>query len=168
MATDGIHSGRCCPKNEIDSKPDFAIEADGFWVLANYDRFQGGRRANVEVHGGASLEEVAIPVIEITRKPANIEAFITESSKVITLGAKEIPIIKIYVSVNSSSVAIRIGDKYYDAVKTAEEYLYEIALPECTRKGKYTFDILNGSDTLATNIVFEIKKKGIAEVNLFD
>ena len=168
MATDGIHSGRCCPKNEIDSKPDFAIEADGFWVLANYDRFQGGRRANVEVHGGASLEEVAIPVIEITRKPANIEAFITESSKVITLGAKEIPIIKIYVGVNSSSVAIRIGDKYYDAVKTAEEYLYEIALPECTRKGKYTFDILNGSDTLATNIVFEIKKKGIAEVNLFD
>ena len=65
-------------------------------------------------------------------------------------------------------MAIRIGDKYYDAVKTAEEYLYEIALPECTRKGKYTFDILNGSDTLATNIVFEIKKKGIAEVNLFD
>lgn len=168
MATDGVHSGRCCPKNEIDSKPDFAIEADDFWVLANYDRFKGGRRANVEVHGGASLEEVAIPVIEITRKPTNIEAFIHEGSKIITLGAKEIPIVKIYVGINSSSVAIRIGDKYYDAEKTAEEYLYEIALPEYTRKGKYTFDILNGSDTLAINLTFEIKKKGMAEVSLFD
>lgn len=168
MATDGVHSGRCCPKNEIDSKPDFAIEADDFWVLANYDRFQGGRRANVEVHGGASLEEVTIPVIEITRKPTNIEAFITEASKVIILGAKEIPIVQIFVGVNSSGVSIRIGDKYYDAKKAAEDYLYEIALPEYTRKGKYTFDILNGSDTLATNITFEIKKKGMAEVSLFD
>ena len=168
MITDGVHSGRCCPKNEIDSKPDFAIEAEGFWVLANYDRFQGSRRANVEVHGGASLEEVAIPVIEITKKPTNIEAFITDGSKVISLGAKEIPILKIFVGVNSSNVAIRIGEKYYDAEKTDEEYLYKITLPEYTRKGKYSFDILNGSDTLASNITFEIKKKGMAEVSLFD
>lgn len=168
MATDGVHSGRCCPKNEIDSKPDYAIEAEDFWVLANYDRFQGSRKANVEVHGGASLEEVAIPVIEITRKSTIIEAFITEGSKVITLGAKEIPIVKIFVGVNSSSIAIRIGNEYHEAEKASEEYLYEIALPEYTKKGKYTFDILNGSDTLAANITFEIKKKGIAEVSLFD
>ena len=168
MATNGVHSGRCCPKNEIDSKPDFAIEAENFWVLANYDRFQGSRRANVEVHGGASLEEVAIPVIEITKKPTSIEAFITDGSKVITLSAKEVPTVKIFVGINSNSVVIRIGGKYYDAEKTAEEYLYEVTLPEYTRKGKYTFDILNGSDTLATNVMFEIKKKGMDEVSLFD
>lgn len=168
MATNGIHSGRCCPKNEIDRKPDFAIEEENFWILSNYDRFQGGRKANVEVHGGASLEEVAVPIIEITKKPVNIEAFITDDSKVITLGAKEIPTIKIFVGVNSSSVAIRISDKYYDANKTAEEYLYEITLPEYTRKGKYTFDILNGVDTLATNVMFEVKSKGWTENKLFD
>lgn len=168
MATNGVHSGRCCPKNEIDSKPNFAIDEGGFWVLANYDRFQGSRRANVEVHGGASLEEVAVPVIEITRKPTQIEAFITEQSKVITLAAKEYPIIKIFVGVNSNSVALRIDDKFYDAEKTSEDYLYQVALPEFTKKGKYTFDILNGSDTLASNISFEIKKKGISENSLFD
>lgn len=58
MATSGEHSGRCCPVNELNSKPNAAIEENGFWVLANYDRFKGGRKANVEVHGGASLEEV--------------------------------------------------------------------------------------------------------------
>ena len=168
MATDGVHSGRCCPQNEIDVKPDSAIGAEGFWVLANYDRFKGGRKANVEVHGGATLEEVAVPIIEITRKPVNIEAFITSESKVVTLGAKEFPTIKIYVGVKSSSIAIRIGDKFYDADKTAEDYLYEVKLPDCTKKGKYSFDILDGSDTLASSILFEVKKKGMSEVSLFD
>ena len=45
------------------------------------DRFKGGRKANVEVHGGASLEEVAVPIIEITRKQTNIEAFILDVYK---------------------------------------------------------------------------------------
>lgn len=44
-----------------------ATEENGFWCLANYDRFKGGRKANVEVHGGASLEEVAVPIVEITK-----------------------------------------------------------------------------------------------------
>ncbi len=168
METNGVHSGRCCPKNEIDSKPDFAIEAEDYWVLANYDRFQGGRKANVEVHGGASLEEVAIPIIEITRKPTNIEAFITDESKVITLAAKEIPTIKIYVGVESNNISIRIKDRFYDANTTSEKYLYEITLPDCTKKGVYTFDILNGSDTISSNACFEVKKKGMSEVSLFN
>ena len=42
---------------------------NGYWVLANYDRFKGGRPANIEVHGGATLEEVTVPVIEITYSP---------------------------------------------------------------------------------------------------
>lgn len=167
MATSGIHSGRCCPKNEVDEKPDFAIEAENFWVLANYDRFQGGRKANVEVHGGASLEEVAVPVIEIAMKPSNVEAFITDESKVITLAAKEHPVIKLYVGINSNSITVRMGNNFYDANKLAE-YLYEVEIPDCTKKGIYYLDILDGTDTLATNEKFEVKKKGMAEVSLFD
>ena len=75
METKGEHSGRCCKISEIDDKPDFAIEESGYWILANYDRFSRKRRANVEVHGGASMEEVAVPIIEITQKTSNIEAF---------------------------------------------------------------------------------------------
>lgn len=168
MATDGVHSGRCCPKNEIDAKPDFAIEAENFWVLSNYDRFKGGRKANVEVHGGASLEEVTVPVIEITRKQNSIEAFITDESKVITLAAKEYPILKIFVNVESDNISIILDGKYYDANKSAQAFLYEIHLPEYTKKGIYSFDILNGSDTVATGQKFEVKKKGFSEVSLFD
>lgn len=66
MNSAGEHSGRCCPINEMDEKPNCAAEENGYWVLADYDRFAGGRLASVEVHGGATLEEILIPVIEFS------------------------------------------------------------------------------------------------------
>lgn len=167
MATSGEHSGRCCKISEIDSKPDFAIEESGFWVLANYDRFKGGRRANVEVHGGASIEEVAVPIIEITRKEADIEAFIVDESKIITLGAKEHAVIKIYVGIKGNNIAIKLDGNYFDAKATEDAYVYSVDLEKYTKRGNYSFEIVNGSEVLAVGQQFEIKKKGISEVNLF-
>lgn len=167
MATPGVHSGRCCQISEIDTKPDSAIEENGFWVLANYDRFKGSRKANVEVHGGASLEEVAVPIIEITQKKADIEAFIVESSKSILLGAKEYASISIYVGIKSNNISIKINGAFYDAEATEDDYIYHVELPDYTRKGVYEFSIHNGSDELASGQRFEIKKKGMSEVNLF-
>lgn len=167
MATSGEHSGRCCKVSEVDSKPDFAIENSDYWVLANYDRFKGGRRANVEVHGGASMEEVAVPIIEITQKKTNIEAFIVDASKVVTLGAKEHAVIKIYVGIKSNNIAIKLDGSYFDANATSDAYIYSVDLENYTKKGKFVFDIVNGSDVLAAQQQFEIKKKGMSEVNLF-
>ena len=167
MATSGEHSGRCCKVSEIDDKPDFAIEESGYWVLANYDRFKGGRKANVEVHGGASLEEVAVPIVEITQKKAKIEAFILDDSKVVTLGAKEHAVVKIYVGIKSNNISIRMDNRYFDANPCSDSYIYIVDLPDYTRKGKYSFDIVNGSDVLAVGQRFEIRKKGMSEVDLF-
>ena len=168
METKGVHSGRCCPKNEINMKPDFAIEESDYWVLANYDRFKGSRKANVEVHGGASLEEVAVPIIEITKKAEQVEAFILEEYKIITLAAKEVPILRVYAGVLSNSITIKVSDQYYDAKATGDKYIYECELTDCTKKGFYYADILNGSDVLSVNNLFEVTKKGMTEVNLFD
>ena len=41
---------------------------NGYTILADYGRFKGSRKANVEVHGGASLEEVLVPVITLKLK----------------------------------------------------------------------------------------------------
>ncbi|MEI3158007.1 MAG: hypothetical protein V8T08_00050, partial [Monoglobus pectinilyticus] len=72
---------------DADVKSEFATEEDGFWVIANYDRFKGGRKANVEVHGGATLEEVVVPIIEITKFAEDIEVSIIE--KVITVSFRK-------------------------------------------------------------------------------
>lgn len=44
------------------------IEDNGFIILSDYGTFHGSRPANVEVHGGASLEEIVVPVISLTLK----------------------------------------------------------------------------------------------------
>lgn len=65
MKSVGEHGGRCCQTGEENIKPPLcATEENGYWVLSNYDRFAGGRMNSVEVHGGATLEEVLVPVIE--------------------------------------------------------------------------------------------------------
>ncbi len=168
MESKGVHSGRCCPKNEINTKPDFAIEESDYWVLANYDRFKGSRKANVEVHGGATLEEVAVPIIEISRKLDKVEVFILDDCKVITLSAKEIPVLKVYVGIISNTIALKINGKYYDAQSTDNKYIYELRLDDCTKKGIYSADVYNGSELLSEGNKFEIAKKGMSEVNLFD
>lgn len=43
MKSAGEHSGRCCPINDLDEKPACSTAENGWWILANYDRFTGGR-----------------------------------------------------------------------------------------------------------------------------
>lgn len=78
LNSDGEHGGRCCPINSFDKKPACASEENGYWVLANYDRFADGRLASVEVHGGATLEEILVPVIEFTLQGAPFAVKISE------------------------------------------------------------------------------------------
>lgn len=64
----GQHSGRCCQVEEDPGIP-FAAYENGYAVLANYMRFKGSRKADVEVHGGATLEETLVPLLQISLKP---------------------------------------------------------------------------------------------------
>ena len=81
MNSAGEHGGRCCPINALNEKPDCATEENGWWVLANYDRFAGGRLASVEVHGGVTLEEILVPVIEFALQKSAVETKISESQE---------------------------------------------------------------------------------------
>lgn len=76
--TQGEHSGRCCKLFSGYDLP-FATEENGYVVLADYGRFKGSRKANVEVHGGASLEEVLVPVIVLSLKDTSIVIKMVES-----------------------------------------------------------------------------------------
>ena len=73
----GEHSGRCCLADQDPRIPCAAYE-DGYSILANYERFKGGRKANVEVHGGAQrsnwLREISrqIQMVYPNRAPQEI------------------------------------------------------------------------------------------------
>ena len=63
--TKGEHSGRCC-KYFDGCDIENAIAENGYIILTDYGRFKGSRAANVEAHGGASLEETVIPLITLS------------------------------------------------------------------------------------------------------
>ena len=169
MSEKGQHSGRCCPKSDLDIKPDCAIEENDFYILLNYDRFKGGRKANVEVHGGASLEEVLVPIIEITKRGQAIECKLDNTSKVVTSSFKKIAKIRIYLSKTLDDVSILVDGKYYYSAQLVDgqQYLYEIALPDIKKAGMHTFDVLVGESFAAKGMSFEMKKEGANERKLF-
>ena len=80
----------------------------------------------------------------------------------------EIPVIRIYAGIISNNIMMKVNGHYYDAIATGDKYIYEVKLPDCTKKGHYTAEIINGSNVLSDNNLFEVKKKGFKEVSLFD
>ena len=68
----------------------------------------------------------------------------------------------------SNNISIKVGEKYYDVYSTPEQYIYSAQLDDCVKKGIYIAEIMNGSEIVTSGNTFEIKKKGMAEVSLFD
>lgn len=163
----GLHSGRCCPKADVSVKPDCATEENGFWCLANYDRFKGGRKANVEVHGGASLEEVAVPIVEITKVGKAIECNVCADSKVVTVSFKKKAELRLFVAEDSENVAIAIGGKIYQAEKTESKFYYKIPLPDIKKVGNYDFEVHVNGNVIKRGLSFEVKKEGATERKFF-
>ena len=145
MKEKGKHSGRCCPKSEIDEKPICATEENGFWVLANYDRFRGGRKACVEVHGGATLEEVVVPVIELALQNAKSE--IVVKKPVTKVGLKQIAAIDLFSADKLESVTVELQGKRYPAIWDGN-VLYHVEFPDLRRAGQYSIKVFEGDNYL--------------------
>lgn len=155
MATKGKHSGRCCPKNEVNEMPDMATDEHGFWVLANYDRFQGGRLSSMEVHGGASLEEVLVPVIQVSLLHGTIE--LKNMTEIAWSSWDEDPSIEIFSPSRIDALALRFHDRLYPSTPVGEKK-HKVVFDGFKRSGTYTADVLDG-DNLIGSISFTIEKR---------
>lgn len=162
----GKHSGRCCPKTELNEKPDFATEENDFWCLANYDRFKGGRKALVEVHGGATLEEVAIPIIEVKKTAKKIVCHVVDNKPILISFRKKAKL-KIYVEALSDKISISINGHNYGVIATGIPYHYEVDMPDLKNAGIYHFVVYLDGVLIAKDLTFEVKKEGASEKNLF-
>ncbi|MBQ7256249.1 MAG: BREX-4 system phosphatase PglZ [Abditibacteriota bacterium] len=158
MKTKGEHSGRCCPVDELSEKPEVATNENNYYVLANYDRFKGGRKASVEVHGGATLEEVLVPIIEISLLSGNIDFPLDYEPKIIKCGPEHKPEITLFVPVKSNNVILRINSYNYNATPIDDSH-YKVVLDDIVNTGEYTADVIvdnniKGSITFKTqNII---------------
>ena len=169
MPEKGLHSGRCCLKSEIDEKPAFATDAGDYWALANYDRFKGSRKASVEVHGGATLEEVSVPIIELTYNPGKIEVHILPPTNVnvdfdavpeIEVSFRKKASVRLYISANVSDVSIRIDGRSYDA-KATEPNNFLVEMPDIKRPKTYYVDVCAGDNLIAEHLPIKVKSEGM-------
>ena len=174
MESAGKHSGRCCPKSEIDVRPESAADADDFWALANYDRFKGSRKANVEVHGGATLEEVVVPIIEITYLSSSVEvklmpidapATFTGTPEIIVSFRKKAAI-KIFATQKLMDVSIEIDGHTYDAEHIDDNFYVVKEMPEIRRAKKYTVNVFACGNKIADSLPLIVKKESGSEKSI--
>ncbi|KEZ86425.1 BREX-4 system phosphatase PglZ [Lacrimispora celerecrescens] len=160
----GQHSGRCCP---VESDPQIASAAfeDGFAVLANYERFKGGRKANVEVHGGATLEEVLVPVIVLSKRPENVEYCFTDP--IIILKQKEVATLTLYCNIPMNKPRILVGQRFYDGEFVADQKHAKFIMPELKRSRNYVAELYDGDTSLSVSLEFKVQKSMGQEVDLF-
>ena len=166
--TKGEHSGRCC-KEFADAGLPQAICENGYLVLADYGRFKNSRAANVEVHGGASLEEVIVPIITLSlKKQCDLIIELLNADEVYCdrrLGTT----IQLYISDadNTQSISVVIDEKRY-AAKGSDKTHYEVNLYDMRRAKKNVSAAIYDGDDLIGTVHFDIKGKMATVNNDFD
>lgn len=148
--TKGEHSGRCCKYFEGYDLA-HSVAENGYIVLTNYGRFKGSRAANVEVHGGGTLEETVIPLITLSLKAqTSVEVKILEPEKIIVDRKNGISV-TLYISdvENKNNVRLSVNDKYY-VMQCIDKTHYKLVIPDIKRSGKYSANVYDGTNLISS------------------
>ena len=157
----GKHGGRCCRKSEFDGVlPACVTESDDeeWHVLAGYDRFKGGRKGDVEVHGGATLEEMVVPVIEFELLDKNVRVRLVEDEFKVTFRDAEITL-QLFCASTLMSPSVRFSGSNYSATADGDEtgrYIVRIPKPAA---GNHVAVVYDG-DTKINDVRFSVKSGG--------
>ena len=166
--TKGEHSGRCC-KDFPEADLPYAIRENGYLVLGDYGRFKNSRAANVEVHGGASLEEVIVPVIVLSLKKQNDLTVKLLNEKAIFCDRHEGTSMQLYISdvENGDNIGVVINEKRYTASAVDSSH-FLVSLKDIKRAKKNVIaEIYDGDDLIGT-VTFDIKGKMATMSSDFD
>jgi len=167
--TKGEHSGRCCKTFDGCDVP-YKFEDNGFIILSDYGRFRGSRPANVEVHGGASLEEIVVPVITLTlKKQVGVQITVLHPDN-ITADRHDGVTLNLYISDVESpdKISLVMEDKSYQG-KSEDGLHYTFGLKDIKRaKMKpYIADVFDGAD-LVGSVSFKVRGKTATIKDDFD
>lgn len=152
--TQGEHSGRCCKKFD-GCDLENVEEENGYIILKDYGRFKGGRKANVEVHGGASLEEIIVPVITLTLKnQTEIVIMVTNKDDVILDKANGTRL-ELYVSEQLNGQLGIVCNGTRNTAKKIDTTHYSVAI-DIKRAKEYSAEVYDGEDLIG-NVKFTVK-----------
>ena len=133
-------------------------------MLADYGRFKGSRAANVEVHGGASLEEVVVPIIELSLRDGSITVKLVEET--VTVDFRTGTEIKLFFNSPMQDVSVVLGGNSYSA-KQMDKHHYSVKLSDIKRAGEYPADVYAG-DNLIGKVTIKAQGKSGKVNDAFD
>lgn len=170
MPEKGRHSGRCCPAGNFkDALPANIMRVDdGRWlVVTDYGRFRGSHMTSVEVHGGATLEEAIVPVLEFTANkilPAIWQ--ITEPEIRLSPGQQTVTI-EIASEKPIDQPTLHLQKLVYSMLQTGvRKYAAEIPVADLQEYNEAC--IYTGNDKLSPAVVFRISRGVKSNVNFDD
>lgn len=154
-------SGRYC-QGQYPPKGDNIAAENSYAVIADYSRFTGSRAASVEVHGGATLEEIVVPIIELTLANSNIQVMVEES--VIEISYKKTPVLNLIITPDCDAITASVNGVVYKVDKL-EKCHFKLVMPDL-KKGTYTLDVFENQNKIASKN-FTIKSEGFVERDIF-
>lgn len=126
-----------------------------------HSRFKGGRAAAVEAHGGATLEEVVVPVITVSLADDRVEIRLA-SDKVFY--SRQNPVeLTLFFTASFNNVYIFVNDKKYAAEKLDDKY--RVVLSDIKRAGTYTAEVYDSGNYIG-KIEFSVQNKGMQSNDL--
>lgn len=168
--TKGEHSGRCCPYFEGCHVPHQCVE-NGYIVLSDYGRFRGSRKANVEVHGGATLEEIVVPLITVTLRKHDPLSIVVCQPDDITVNLHDGVTLEIYLSHSFSptNLVLFIDTMTYPCARAKDDHHFVFQLPHIkrARTEPFTASLYEGNNLLG-NLSFKVKSKSAKVRDDFD
>ena len=151
----GKHSGRCC-RCEQNPNLDQAAYENGWAVLANYERFKGGNKAQVEVHGGASLEEVVVPIVTLTLRPEKVEYRLADQIVKYSQGKVTLALC---CNMPMNAPRIQIEGVFYEGVLNSDRGTARFDVDQHTKAQAYRATVWDGNTNTGQVFDFVVERK---------
>ena len=160
----GEHGGRVCKAiKNVEIIPN-AISEEGYWILGDYNSFKGGRKGKVEMHGGSTLEEVVVPIIEILNKFDDVP--IKVLTQIIKVGYKKPGILKFYLNKKLLNVIVKLNGNTYHT--TSEDgFTFTVDIGDIKKSGTYQFEVWANGQLITDEGTFKIEKMMATTNDLF-
>jgi hypothetical protein len=158
--------GRYC----VDTQNDYSdIEGcfpyNQYWIFSNYSRFAEKGAPHCEIHGGASLEEMIVPVIMVSKKETlsyhRTDERITVLTTTVNVGASKEATIKFRLTKEYAAVIAVIANQRIPCEYSSGEYSFRFRV---NSSGQFTANIIAGGLALG-DFTFKVIK-GIAKSDL--
>jgi len=127
--------GRYCIQADTQYENRYAgcIDKDEYHIFANYDRFSISGNEKSEIHGGATLEEVLVPIIVLSKTSLEQKVIIAPLSTGIKPKAGELPKIMFKVDKQFNKLFATVEAKKYICRREADYWYFEpeVGKQEC-------------------------------------